>query len=99
MPQAEEVIETARAEFNLARDDWRRMYTEREAFHQAVGMLLAEKPTELLMLKIELGQMVKAAVTMADHILAQPATGEEALSEVWHLANNVKAARGPGSDK
>lgn len=99
IPQAEEVIEAARAEFNLARDDWRRMYTEREAFHLAVGALLAESPTDTLMLKIELGQMIKAAVTMAEHILAKPAAGEEALSEVRRVANNVMAARGPGSDK
>lgn len=99
MPQAEEVIETARAEFNLLRDDWRRMYTEREAFHRAVALLLVEDPTELLLLKIELGQMVKAAVTMAEHILATPAEGEEALSEARRMANNVMAARGPGSDQ
>jgi len=97
-PHAEELIEGARAEFNLARDDMRRMYTEREAFHLAVGTLLADATgPELLMLKIELGQMVKAAVMMAQHILDQPAAGEQALSDVWQVANQVMAARGPGS--
>lgn len=96
-PHAEDVIEEARAEFNLARDDMRRMYTEREAFHLAVGALLADDPTEKALMRIELAQMVKAAVTMAQHILAQPAEGEEALSEVRRVANNVMAARGPGS--
>lgn len=97
-PHAEDLIEAARAEFNLARDDMRRMYTEKEAFHLAVGALIRPMDNmESLMLQIELTQMIKAATTMAQHILDQPAAGAEALSEVRRLANNVMAARGPGS--
>lgn len=97
-PQAEDVIEAARLDFTEKRDDMRRNYTEREAFHLAVGGLLADTPTDTLMLRIELSQMIKAATTLAQHILAQPATGEEVLSDVWQVANQVMAARGPRAE-
>ena len=41
---------------------------------------------------IELGQLRKGAETMARYILAQPATGADALHEARRVANDVVAA-------
>jgi hypothetical protein len=101
-PHAEAVIEHARQEFNAARDDMRRMYTEREAFHLAVGNLIRPLDhMEQAMLRIEMAQMVRAATIMAQHILAQPVAGAAALADAYRVANDVMAARGPrtGSDQ
>lgn len=47
---------------------------------------------ELAVALIELSQLRKGAEIMARHILAQPATGADALSEARRVANDVIAA-------
>lgn len=50
---------------------------------------------EIARLTIELEQMRRAAVLMAEHVLATtPAEGLQALSEVRRTANAVMAANG-----
>lgn len=46
---------------------------------------------EVSMLQIELAQLRKGAKIMAAYILAQPAVGADALSEVRRVANDVIA--------
>lgn len=51
-----------------------------------------KSPIEVAMMTVELAQLRKASLTMAQHILATPARGEEALSEVRRIANDIVAA-------
>jgi hypothetical protein len=54
---------------------------------QAASVLI-----EVSMLQIELAQLRKGARIMAEYILAQPASGLDALSEARRVANDVIAA-------
>lgn len=51
-----------------------------------------QQSIEHAMALIELEQLRKGAEVMARHILAQPATGPDALSEARRVANDVIAA-------
>lgn len=51
-----------------------------------------QQSIEQAMMVIELTQLRKGAEIMARHILAQPATGVDALCEARRVANDVIAA-------
>lgn len=51
---------------------------------------------DVAIMTVELDQLRKAAGTMARHILATPARGEEALVEARRVANDIVAAESFG---
>lgn len=54
---------------------------------------------EVSMMKIELNQLRKGALVMAQHILAVPARGDEALTPARRVANDIVAAEAIAADE